>query len=235
MIRINLLPAELRKKKKVPFIDRTLIYGLLILVGEIILLYIISLSQQTKIAELDSEIASVQLELEKYQDQIKMQKEAETLKKELTARMNAVQELENKRAQWVKIVSELRKLIPEYVWLEKFEERSPGTFISECKGYTMKAIATYLINLMSSKTFENVEVGPISEQKIGDVSGYSFSITMNLRREMETDTLGKFVVDTAKADEISEKKHTSIVSSTREKLGLYGKEEAKKMFQGVNY
>ena len=135
MIRINLLPEELRKKKKVPFIDRTFVYGLLVLIGEIVILYLVSLSQQTKIAELDGDLAEAQREYENYADIVNKQKEALSLKEELTARMNAVQELENKRAVWVQIITELRKIIPEYVWLERFEERSGGS----CSGGEYKS------------------------------------------------------------------------------------------------
>ncbi len=235
MIKINLLPPELRKKKTIPFLDRTFIYGLLVLVGEIILLYILSISQQTKIAELDSDIAAVQLELDKYQDQLRMQKEAEKLKKELTARMNAVQELENKRAEWVQILTELYKVVPDYVWLESFSEKSPGTFAISCKGYTLKAIANFLINLKSSDAFDNVDVGTINEKEINKTSGYSFSVTMNLGSALGAHKLGQFVVDTSKVKEISEsKKSNGFVESTRSKLGLYDKEQAKKMFQGIN-
>jgi len=236
MIKINLLPEELRKKKKVPFIDRTFVYGLLVLIGEIVILYLVSLSQQTKIAELDGDLAEAQREYENYADIVNKQKEALSLKEELTARMNAVQELENKRAVWVQIITELRKIIPEYVWLERFEERSGGSFFADCKGYTMKSIATFLINLMNSDIFRNVQVGSINQQKIGDATGYSFTVTMALSPEYKAQALGHFEVDTAAVEKAVEsgKKTKGFVETTREKLGLYGKEEAKKMFQGIN-
>ena len=236
MIKINLLPEELRKKKKVPFIDRIFIYGLLVLIGEVIILYLVSLSQQTKIAELDGDLAEAQREYDKYADIINKQKEALSLKEELTARMNAVQELENKRAVWVQIISEIRKIVPEYVWLERFEERSGGTFFMDCKGYTLKAIATFLINLMNSDMFRNVQVGTITQQKVGDATGYAFTVTMGLSPEYKAQALGHFEIDTAAVEktEVSGRKARGFVESTRRKLGLYSKEEAKKMFQGIN-
>ncbi|RKZ24561.1 hypothetical protein DRQ29_07750 [bacterium] len=163
-----------------------------------------------------------------------MQKEAEKLKRELTARMNAVQDLENKRAQWVQILTEFHKVIPGYVWVESFQEKTPGTIVTNCDGYTLKAIATFLINLMSSDAFDNVEVGSINEKKIANKSsGYSFSITMNLGSVLNSQQLGQFVIDTTKVEEVSKGKG-GFVQSTRSKLGLYDKAAAKKMFQGIN-
>jgi len=235
MIKINLLPPELRKKKKVPFIDRTFIYGILTIVGEVIILYLLSLTQQTKIAELESDIATVQLELDKYQDKINMLKEAETLRKELTARMNAVQELENKRAYWVQILTEFRKLIPEYVWIESFAEKSAGVISCDCKGYTLKAIAAFLLNLFSSETFKSAEVGAITQKEVGGGIGYGFSITMKIEPPRTDENLGQFVVDTTKVKEAEKKGgYKGFVQSTRTKFGLYSQEDAKKMFGGIN-
>ena len=234
MIRINLLPPELRKKKKVPFIDRTFIYGILILVGELILLYLVSLSQQTKVAELESQIAAAQLELDKYQDKIRMLEEATQLRTELANRMSAVQELENRRAYWIQILTELTSLMPEYLWIENFQENSPGNLNIAGKGYTLKAIASFMINLIGSKIFADIALGPISQQQFGDLTGYTFTVTMNLKTAEKPVELGTFVVDTAKAAEAQNKGYKGFVESTRSKLGLVGKEEVKKMFGGVN-
>jgi len=233
MIKINLLPKEMRKKKRVPIFDRTFIYGILIIVGEVILFYIASLSQQTTVAELDSEIATVQLKLEKYKEKITLLNEAEGLKKELTARMNAVQELENKRAFWVQVLTEFRSVIPEYVWVDRFEEKSTGLLNCLGRGYTLKAIAAFLINLLASEIFTDVEIGPITQQKIGDGTGYSFSITTKLKTTGIKTTLGKFVVDSTKADEAQGGGYKGFVASTRSKFGLYSKEDAKKMMGGM--
>ncbi len=234
MIRINLLPPELRKKVKVPFIDRTFIYGVLILVGEIILLYLVSLTQQTKIAELDSKIAAAQLEFDKYKTKSLLLNKAQQLRSELINRMSAVQELENKRAYWVKIISEFSSLIPEFVWVDKFAEKTEGVVNCSGKSYTLKSIASFLVNLAKSQNFGNIKLGPINQKKLGDISGYGFTLTMDIKKEGRGQQLGSFVVDTTKAEEVRKKGYKGFVSSTRGKFGLYGKEEAKKMFQGIN-
>jgi len=234
MIKINLLPPELRKKKRVPFIDRVFVYAIMVLVGEVILLYLISLTQQTNIAELDSLIAAAQLELDKYQDKVRMLEKAEELRTELINRMSAVQELENMRAYWIQVLSEFASLVPEYLWVDKFEEKSEAVIGCSGRSYSLKAIAAFLHNAITSETFENVMLGPISQQKIGDLSGYSFNMTMNLKKKGLGPKLGTFVVDTAKADDVQKRGYKGFVKSTRQKMGLYGKDEAKKMFGGVN-
>ena len=234
MIRINLLPPELRKKIKVPFIDRTFIYGVLALVGEVILLYLVSLTQQTKIAELDSKIAAAQLQFDKYKTKSVLLNKAQQLRSELVNRMSAVQELENKRAYWVKIISEFSSLIPEFLWVDRFEEKSEGVINCSAKSYTLKSIASFLVNLAKSKNFGNIKLGPINQNKMGKLSGYAFTLTMDIKKQGQEEKLGSFVVDTAMAEQARKKGYKSFVSSTRSKLGLYGKEEAKKMFQGIN-
>lgn len=235
MIRINLLPPELRKKRKVPFIDRTLIYGILVLVAEIILLYLVSLTQQTKIAELDGKIAAAQLEYDKYSDKVAALEKTEKIRGELLNRMSAVQELENKRAYWVQILTEFSSLIPKFLWVETFQEKTEGVISCTGKSYSLKSIASFLINLMNSDKFSDIKLGPISQTKIGELSGYSYTLTMNLPAQPgKGQQLGTFEVDTAMAQKAQQKGYKGWVASTREKFGLYGKEEAKKMFQGIN-
>jgi Tfp pilus assembly protein PilN len=233
MIRINLLPPELRKKKKVPFIDSTLIFCVLVLIVILVLLYFVSLMQQSTISGLDNEIASAQRELQKYQARLEALQKAEQLKTELTNRMTAVQELENKRAYWIQIVTEFVHLIPDFLWIDKFEQGQNNVVAIEGKCYTTKGIATFLVNLLNSQTFQNISLGPISQILIGDADGYLFSLSLALKGDSNPKQLGTFVVDSAKVEELEKAKGKGMVESTRSKLGLMSKEESKKMFGGV--
>ncbi len=233
MIKINLLPKEMRKKKKLPIIDRTFIYGVAIIIVQIILFYIVSLGQQAKIADLEGDIATVQLELDKYREKIQLLNEAEQLKKELTARMDAVQELENQRPYWVQVLSDFLNVIPEFVWVENFSEKGTGVVSFSANGYTLKAIAAFLVNLVNSQSFTNVQVGPITQKVFSGGPGFGFTVTASLKEPPKTN-LGNFHVDTVQAENMRKTESKGFVESTREKLGLYDKNQAKKMMGGFS-
>ena len=233
MFKINLLPPELKKKKKARLIDRTVIYGALLIVGEIMLLYIISLSQQSRINELEGEIAFVQTELKKYEPKLAILKQIDKIKGELKKRLTAIQQLDNKRAYWVRLLSDFSELVPDYLWVIDLIDKGNKQLESSGKSYNLKSIAMFLANLIESKLFDNINIGAITMQhgKEGDV--YSFTITMSVAGAYDTLKLGKFEIDTTSTNK---KKRIvgGFITSTRKKLGLYSKEEAKIMFSGIN-
>lgn len=231
MIKINLIPPELRKKKKIPFIDRTFFYGLFILIGEIILLYFVSLNQSAKIAELDAQIAETQQALVKYKDQIALVEKAKQVRENLIERLNALQELEYRRPTWVRILSEFSGLVPDYVWISKFEYQSGTTFLCEGDGYSLRSIASFLLNLLSSKCFSNVRLGKITQRDIEGGAAYSFSLTMNVAADTVSSGAGQFVVN-EKALTEKKKEGSGFVESVRSKVGLISEHEAKIMFGG---
>lgn len=232
MIRINLLPPELRKKKRIPFIDRTFFYGLLVLIGEIILLYFISLNQGAKIAELDAQIAETQQALVKYKDQIALVQKAQQVQMNLTERLNALQELEYRRPAWVRVLSDFSGIVPDYVWINKFEYQSGTLFTCEGEGYSLRSIASFLVNLLSSKYYSNVRLGKITQKEVEGGTAYSFSLTMNVVADTVASGAGQFIVN-EKAVAEKKKEESGFVEGVRSKLGLISEHEAKIMFGGM--
>ncbi len=227
MLRINLLPPELRKRKKVQIFDRALIYGIIAIIAEILLLYMVTLSQQAKINEIEGEIGFVQVELAKYKDKIALIDEIEKIKVELKTRMEAVQELENKRAFWVKILSNYAQLIPDFLWVNNITKKGDSGLESKGNSYNLRSIAIFLSNLINSELFQDVSVGAINK---GKGNTYSFTVNMTISSEFLTEDLGNFEVDSAVVEEKKEIKG-GFVESTREKMGLVSREETKIMFQ----
>ncbi len=227
MLRINLLPPELRKRKKIQIFDRALIYGVLAIIAEILLLYLVSLSQQAKINEIEGEIGFMQIELAKYKDKIALIDEIEKIKVELKTRMEAVQELENKRAFWVKILSNYAQLIPDFLWVNNITKTGDSGLESKGNSYNLRSIAIFLSNLINSELFQDVSIGAITKTK-GNT--YSFTVNMTISSEFLTEELGNFEVDSAVVIEKKEIKG-GFVESTREKMGFISREETKIIFQ----
>ena len=63
MIKINLMPPEFRRRRKVPFVDRILIYVLLSIIFQVMFLYFYNMQQKSAIKALNQQIQQTQSEI----------------------------------------------------------------------------------------------------------------------------------------------------------------------------
>jgi len=122
MIRINLLPPELRKKKRAPLVDRYFIYIILAIGIEIMALFFVNVWQNSEIDRLETQLAQIRAEITKYKAQIRLVNELSALKDNIQSRMDALRNLEQQRPIWINTFSNLSKILPEFVWLKSFTE-----------------------------------------------------------------------------------------------------------------
>ncbi len=223
MIRVNLLPSELRKKKKAPFFDRTLLYVLVLLIGVGFLLWLQTTSQQKEISRLDDDIARVETEIQRYSQQIKMVEEARALRDKMKERMNAIQELDVQRPLMVKVFENFGGLVPDFVWIDEYREVEKYVTVVGFS-YNLKGIANFMVGLIKSQYFDRMELTYIREQgkQKGDFPIYIFEVSGNLKLQSASEYAGQFV-STGETPDVSEEipaGDDGLVAKGREALGL---------------
>lgn len=198
MIEINLLPKELQHKRLRLSVNKNII---LILVGGLAVLAVLVLYsyvfQQTRIAGLKKDIRQAQNETERYAAEIQKIEDITLKKKQILARMSAIQVLDRNRSYWVNVLEDLVRRVPDYVWLTSVEQ-SPGTPAtpgassaaappaaarSTMSGYafSLNAFATFLIRLKKSDIFKNIELTTIALEETDEAKAYSFKITCSFK------------------------------------------------------
>lgn len=237
MIKLNLIPKELRKKKKVPFFDKYFLYVFAFLVVIGIALWLQVTAQQAEISRLDTEIARVEAEIQKYRQQIRKVEEARALRDKILTRMAAIQDLDVQRPLAVKMIEDFSSLIPEFVWIESFLEIERVLTLTG-KSYNLKGIANLIVGLIGSEYFDQIRLTYIRSQgSTGGVPTYQFELSSDVVFESAETYAGQFTSPTMIRTESQEGEDEprgsgSILDKGKEALSL-DPDLAKESVQGL--
>jgi Tfp pilus assembly protein PilN len=238
MIRVNLLPPDLQKRRKVQFIDSTFIYVVLAIVAELLFLYSYNMQQKMQISSLKEEITITEGEIKKYEPILKSVDEAILLREKIKQRTMAIQALELLRPLWVRVFEEFALVIPENLWFSSIKyAESDGKILMNGSSYSLKDIAKLLINLINSKYFNGINLSTIQKGlEVNNTNTYTFNLSMNLvRASAEASGTGEFKMAGKKsqAQKTGESvKKIDLQAKGREALGL-DKDNAKKSMEGL--
>jgi Tfp pilus assembly protein PilN len=214
MLEINLLPKEYLKKGLSLSFGKTGLYVLAGIGGIIVMLIGVTFYQIHQVASLEEKIEIANRRAIMLQKDIKVVDALIDVKNKITQRMAAVERLDSHRSAWVRIMTDIAKNVPEFVWLGKIEEvkevqeakktsataESPSQTKKEpvkpeatpggtptvrpirVEGYafTLNALASFMINMMRSGYFDEVELVSSEEIKFEEHKAQNFVLSANL-------------------------------------------------------
>ena len=198
MIEINLLPKEYHKRSFDFSLGKAGFYVIGGAVGVVCLLFAITFFQKSQISELDVNIARAQRRAAMLQKDIQLVEGLETVKAKITQRMAAVERLDSHRNVWVQILEELARDVPDFVWLVKLSQKDQPAPASadtasaaptmslvrparlEGYSFTLNALAAFMINIMRSNYFDEVELVSTNEVKFDKYTAFNFVLSCNV-------------------------------------------------------
>jgi Tfp pilus assembly protein PilN len=204
MIEINLLPKELRRKGRKFAFNKNLIYVGMAAGVLIVLFVVISIFQTFKLKALDQKIADAKKRTEALKKNIELVDALSDLKDKLLQRMSAIENLDKNRATWVYVLEDLSGRVPEHLWLSLLkEEEQPasesqaGTGVDtttkktslfpptkkvtlEGYAYSINSLALFLIELMKSDYFKNMDLRFIKKSEMEKQKIFSFGLSGDL-------------------------------------------------------
>lgn len=214
MLEINLLPKEYLKKGFGLSFGKTGFYFMGAVGGIIVMLVGVTFYQMHQFASLEEKIDIANRRAIMLQKDIKIVDALIDVKTKITQRMAAVERLDSHRSAWVRIMTDVAKNVPEFVWLGKIEEvkavedtkktgaakenatqanqteskpqtPQPGTptvrpIRVEGYAFTLNSLASFMINLMRSGYFEEVELVSSDEIKFEEHKSQNFVLSANL-------------------------------------------------------
>lgn len=217
MLEINLLPKEYLKKGLSLSFGKTGMYVLMGFAGIVVMLVGVTFYQIHQKASLEEKISIANRRAIMLQKDIKVVDALIDVKTKITQRMAAVERLDSHRSAWVRIMTDIAKDVPEFVWLGKIEEikevqdpkkakvTDEGTSqpnqqnqrdntATQNKGgvptvrpvrvegyaFTLNALASFMINLMRSGYFDEVELVSSDEVKFEEHKAQNFVLSANL-------------------------------------------------------
>ena len=202
MIEINLLPKEYRKGSASFSLGKTGMYVLGGVAGVAVILIGITLYQMHQLSQLETNIGKANDRASMLRTDIRVVDALLDVKSKIHHRIRAVDQLDRHRSVWVRILEDVARNVPEFVWLASFKEVLPdnpavsdtsagsamaaveaaSTRPVEIEGYTftLNGLAAFMIKTMRSDYFNEVELVS-SEDKVFEAGkAYNFLLTANV-------------------------------------------------------
>jgi Tfp pilus assembly protein PilN len=181
MIRINLLKAEAKapiveevriSERKLP-VSPSLILGLvIILIAAVAFIQTNSISREKNLFNLIQEEKSTLGDVEAKLTKVEAQRTT------IMKKINLIRDLKSYQEVAVKIMDEISKDIPDWVWLDEITYDKKQVRIKG-KALSNKLIADYIDNLEASPTFERVELISSIQQTRGNERFLEFLLNAN--------------------------------------------------------
>ena len=203
MIEINLLPKDYRKSGAGFQFGKTGVYALVGAVGVVVLLIAITFYQIHQVSQLEENIERASQRSAMLRNDIQVVDALIDVKTKIHRRMTAVERLDRYRSAWVRIMEDIARNVPEFVWLARFEEipppppdpkakkdttavkleppslERPSVRPVEIQGYTftLNALAAFMIKTMRSDYFDEVELIETKDTVFVNEKAYKFQLT----------------------------------------------------------
>ncbi len=198
MIQINLLPKEFRKRSGKLSFGKTGYYIIGCVVGIILMVAAVTVFQMRQLSELEKKMEIARFRTVQLQKDIAVVDALIDVKEKLVKRMEAVDRLDQHRTVWVRILEDAARQVPEFMWMSLFEESYVAPVVNDTtqqavttlalsrpvnlEGYsfTLNSLANFMINLMRSNYFSEIEMASVEEIMIQEQKAYSYKVTATL-------------------------------------------------------
>jgi Tfp pilus assembly protein PilN len=184
MIRINLVPAVEHAESRVKMPSISSVVPLIVLGSVVGVLAIVSIVQSVRIRSLNGQIQALEAEARELAPLIRRVDEL-TRERELSLkRLDVIERLDRDRLVRVRLVDELARRIPEYIWFSGFSERG-GAITINGAAFSNLTVADLIRSLERSVLYEQVDL-TIAQR--GEIEGHDVvNFTLTARRQTQPD------------------------------------------------
>jgi Tfp pilus assembly protein PilN len=185
MIRINLLPAKVRKTKGAQRIYTYAILGgsALVILLILLLLNLLSLTKrtETKIAKTDAAAAQLTETIRYLHDLTAREQYADRLR-------GTIRQLLPQQAVWIAVLDELANLMREDLWLTLLQVKpAPASALLrldlEGEAYSKISVADFLSALENSERFRDVQLEALTDTQTATHTQVKFKIQLSCRND----------------------------------------------------
>ncbi len=201
MIEINLLPKDYRKGSGGLQLGKIGVYTMVGVAGIIVVLIGLTFYQMHQLSQLESNIERANQRAAMLRSDIRVVDALTDVKEKIHRRMTAVERLDRHRSVWVRILEDMARNVPEFVWLGSFREspvepppetdstqteETPTTMAQvrpvQVRGYafSLNALAAFMIKMMRSDYFDDVELVDSRDTLFVEQKAYAFQLSANV-------------------------------------------------------
>ena len=200
MVQINLLPKRLRKSSRRFEVGKPELFTIVAAVVLILAMVGLTWTQNGRLASLNDDIQEAQRRATLLNKDIQLVDALMDMKIKIAERMQAVERLDRHRSAWVRILEDITRRVPDFVWLTSFAEvdttrsrervKKPveatdtitidGLPIQEVEiegfSFTLNAVAAFMIKLMRSNFFDQVDLVYAREMEFEERQAFNFKL-----------------------------------------------------------
>jgi len=180
MIRINLLPKEEKTQRRAMTVNvqaGDMVLPVAILAAAALIILGTVLSQNARIASLNSSIADIDAQSRALAPQIEKVKRLAQERAELDLRLGIISKLEKGRTQSVRLMDELARCVPDHLWMTQAQQDATGQLTLEGVTYSNLVVSDFMSRLERSPLFADVELGVAEKGQVSSKNVVKFKIT----------------------------------------------------------
>jgi type IV pilus assembly protein PilN len=187
-IRINLLAPERRRRRRIGPVG----IGLAVLAAVVLILAVVGIVLQVRVAGMRSRLAEVQAEVERLRPEAL---QVERMKRAVDAmhrREAFIRQFFTAQIPAAEAILDLSLAIPRDTWITQFAVQ--GGRAVQVEGVTAQdneSVALFMVNLDQSPRFRNVDLSVSERQRIGTRDVMRFSLTAELEGPPTSGTPGE--------------------------------------------
>lgn len=185
-ITINLLPGEHRKKQKdlTWLTDRRVVWPTVIFIVSIFAALFVYAYTLESISSLEAELQSVRSAVERERPLLKKISDLEKSQSVINTKINALKSIQISKKRWVVLFENISSVLPPNMWLMSLSQVSE--FNLEMKGTTFdfSEVAEYMVKLEKQVSVNKVSLVSISTTKVDGDEAYSFTLKVELKRDL---------------------------------------------------
>jgi Tfp pilus assembly protein PilN len=181
MVNINLLPPEERagaggRGGPPSWLVPT---GVVLALGLVVTS--LTMRQVQEMSSLRDEIAQMEVEKTRYSNQLAMIAEVSQRRDELSQRLHAAQELNIRRGEQVRVMTDLVGAVPSRLWLVSFKEESAGRASIQGRALNLLAVFEFMSDLERSSAFAGVSLTYLKRDDAIDGGTAEFMLQTTVR------------------------------------------------------
>lgn len=183
MIRINLLPREEKAQRKGPSVSfkaGELVIPSGLVAAALLVMMGTAMSQNARVSGLERSIEEVDAQSRALAPQIARVNRLAQERAELDLRLGIISKLEKGRTQDVRLMDELARCVPDYLWLTSANQDAGNSVSIEGTTLSNLVVSDFMSRLDRSPMFSNIELNVAERGKQGDRDVVKFRVTCQL-------------------------------------------------------
>jgi len=186
MIRINLLPQDAKRARRAGAgfkLDKTRVIP-------VVMLAIVALSctttmmlQGARLSTLERDVAEARAESEQYKRTIALIDEMVAKEQELNRRLGLVEQLDRNRFKTVRVLDEVARRVPRYMWLTGLKNLSADRVSFDGYAFSNLVVSDLMTELDKSNMFADTELSAMKRQEVEGQNAVNFTVTSTVNAQ----------------------------------------------------